>query len=172
MAPQQDVLDRICALVGEREPLDVLSQTPRELTRIITQHDEATLRARPFEGKWTPLEIIGHLIDHEIVSTYRQRIIRFADDPVIQAYNQEGMVTTLRYNEADPPSLLERFERMRAFNLSEYATLTHEELERVGRHTRRGEVSLAFVLRSHAGHDLHHIDQINRYVQAALEANA
>jgi hypothetical protein len=40
------------------------------------------------------------------------------------------------------------------------------DLTRAGRHNERGPESLAVMLRMLAGHDLSHLDQIARYIQA------
>jgi hypothetical protein len=46
----------------------------------MAKHSAEVLRARPFEGKWTPNEIIGHLTDSEWVYGYRLRLILSDDD--------------------------------------------------------------------------------------------
>jgi hypothetical protein len=40
------------------------------------------------------------------------------------------------------------------------------DLERTGQHNERGPESLGVMLRLVAGHDLSHLDQITRYIQA------
>lgn len=59
--------------------------------------DEAT-RRRPGPGKWSPREIIGHLIDS--ASNNHQRFIRalFQDDLVFPGYAQEDYVAHLEHH--------------------------------------------------------------------------
>jgi len=52
-------------LLGDRNPLHVIEQTSFTLADVVRTHSPAVLRARPFAGKWTPNEIIGHLVDGE-----------------------------------------------------------------------------------------------------------
>ena len=60
-------LAKIIVLVGERDRLDVLSETADALAEIVGSHSVEQMRTRPFEGEWTPNEIIGHLSDTEWV---------------------------------------------------------------------------------------------------------
>jgi hypothetical protein len=44
-----------------------------------------------------------------------------------------------------------------------------DDLHRAGRHNERGAESLGEMLRMTAGHDLNHLNQIARYLQAILQ---
>src|SRR4026208_691899 len=60
---------------------------------------------RPAAGKWSPREIIGHLIDS--ASNNHQRFVRaqFMDDLVFEGYEQERWVSAQHYN-LEPWSML------------------------------------------------------------------
>src|SRR5262249_23615551 len=87
-APGQEMLaarsyrEGLFQLVGERDPLDVLARTGDALGEIVKEHATVTLRTRPFEGKWTPNEIMGHLTDSEWVYGYRVRRILCEPKPI------------------------------------------------------------------------------------------
>jgi hypothetical protein len=59
------------------------------------------------EGKWSPREIIGHLIDS--ASNNHQRFVRaqFTDDLVFAGYEQEGWVRAQNYHEEDWADLVQ-----------------------------------------------------------------
>src|SRR5215218_8657132 len=61
--------------------------------------DDAS-RSRPAPGKWSPREIIGHLIDS--ASNNHQRFVRMRarDDLVVEGYQQEDWVAVQRYQDA------------------------------------------------------------------------
>ena len=61
--------------------------------------DEGSAR-RPAPGKWSPREIVGHLVDS--ASNNHQRFIRaqWQDDLVFQGYDQGSWVATQRYQDA------------------------------------------------------------------------
>ena len=162
--------DKMFKLLGDRDPFEVLGQTASTLADIVHKHATTVLRARPFEGKWTPNEIIGHLTDSEWVYGYRLRLILCEDNPMILGINQDSWVAAQRHNEREPSELVEIFRTMRSFNLALWKRTSAEDLKRSGEHNERGPESLGVMLRLLAGHDLSHLDQITRYIQAVQQS--
>ena len=158
--------EKLFKLLGERNPFEVLAQTATTLAEIVGKHSAALLRARPFEGKWTPNEVIGHLTDSEWVYGYRLRLILCEDNPTILGTKQDSWVASLRHNEREPSELVEIFRALRQLNLTVWRGTSPTDLERTGQHNERGRESLGVMLRLLAGHDLSHLDQIRRYIQA------
>ena len=158
--------EKMFSLLGDRNPLEVLAQTTDTLIDIVEEHSAAVLRTRPFEGKWTPNEVIGHLSDSEWVYGYRLRLILCEDNSTIMGTNQDSWVASLRHNEREPSELVEIFRTLRQLNLAAWRRTSPPDLERSGQHNERGPESLGAMLRLLAGHDLSHLDQIARYVQA------
>lgn len=157
---------KLIGLLGSREPFDVLGSTADMLARFVAAHSPAVLRTRPFAGKWTPNEIIGHLTDTECVLGFRSRLILCEDQPLITPMDQDLWVAGQKFNEREPRELLEFFRHLRRWNLALWTRLTPTELARTGRHAERGVESLTMMIRMYAGHDLSHIDQITRYLAA------
>ena len=152
-----------------RDPLDILSETPGALRAMIAGIPPATLRRRPFADRWTwtPLEVIGHLLDDEWTYGWRIRTVLCDDHPTIMGMDQERWVARQRHNEvADASELLDDFAALRAINLRLWRRVTPEEMKRSGDHAERGEESLQLMLHMHAGHDLGHIEQIRKYLEA------
>src|SRR5258708_36322723 len=114
---------------------------------MVGKHSGAVFRARPFEGKWTPNEIIGHLNDSEWVYGYRLRLILCEDAPAILGTNQDLWVAALRHNEREPSELVEIFRTLRQFNLAVWRRTPPEDLRRNGQHNERGPESLGVMLR-------------------------
>jgi hypothetical protein len=161
--------EKILTLVGDRNPLEVMAQTAPALADIVRTHSVTVLRTRPFEGKWTPNEIIGHLTDSEWVYGYRLKLILSEDNPAILGTHQDSWVTALGHNERDPLELVEIYRTLRHFNLAEWRRASPEQLKRTGQHNERGPESLDVMLRLLAGHDLSHLDQITRYIHAVQQ---
>ncbi|HEY0319671.1 MAG TPA: DinB family protein [Pyrinomonadaceae bacterium] len=71
----------------------------KAVPRLLALSDEASTRARA-PGKWSPREIVGHLIDS--ASNNHQRFVRaqFQDDLVFQGYEQEDWVRVQGYVDA------------------------------------------------------------------------
>jgi len=139
------------ALLADRSPLDVLAQTASTLAGIVRTRSAAALRTRPFEGKWTPNEVIGHLANGEWVYGYRLRPILCEDNPSILGVNQNLWVAGQGHNEREPVELVEVFRTMRQFNLALWKPISQADLERTGQHNECGPESLDVMLRMMAG---------------------
>lgn len=92
-----------------------------ELQSLIERHTPALLAMsdadaarRPAPGKWSPREILGHLVDS--ASNNHQRFVRaqFQDDLVFAGYDQDAWVAVQRYQDAPWPDLVALW---RSFNL-------------------------------------------------------
>jgi hypothetical protein len=77
----------------------------RATPALLALDDDATAR-RPAPGKWSPREIVGHLIDS--ASNNHQRFVRVRDrdDLVIEGYEQDTWVSAQRYQDAPWPELV------------------------------------------------------------------
>jgi hypothetical protein len=75
---------------------------------------EADSARHPAAGKWSPREVLGHLIDS--ASNNHQRFVRaqFQDDLVFPGYEQDAWVRVQQYQEAPWAELVALW---RAFNL-------------------------------------------------------
>ncbi len=155
-------------LVGDRDPLESMAQTPAALRRLVDVHPIEKWRARPFPGKWTANEIIGHLVDTEFVYGFRARLILCEDQPEILPMDQERWVAGQGYDQREPRELTDAFGALREINLRLWRRMTPSDLARIGRHRERGPESLGTLLIMIAGHDLTHLDQIQRYLGAVV----
>lgn len=168
-ADPQAYIKRLTGLVGDQNPLDVLAATPHLVHRLIAGHSAATLQRRPFEGKWTPTEIVGHLIDVEWTYGFRTRMIAAHDQPTILGMDQDLWVTAQRYNQRTANDLADAFAAMRGINFAFWSEMSESELDRFGKHSERGNESLRHIRMVMAGHDLWHLDQLKRYIEAAAK---
>jgi len=166
VSASQAYREKMFNLLADSDPLEVMAQTASKLADIVDKHSTTVLRARPFAGKWTANEVIGHLTDSEWVDGYRLRLILCEDDPTILGTQQDSWVAALRHNEREPLELVETFRTLRELNLATWKRTSAEDLKRAGQHNERGPESLGVMLRLLAGHDLSHLDQIARYIQA------
>ena len=162
----QTYLRNLSDLLAGREPIEVLGQTAFALADIVDRYPAEVLRRRAIEGQWTPNEIIGHLTDIEWVYGYRLRLILCEDEPAILGFRQEAWVASQGHNKRERSELVEIFRTLRGINLSVWRRMSPEDFERSGQHNERGAESLGAVLQMLAGHDLSHLQQISRSIQA------
>ena len=159
---------RILGFLGDRDPLEVLGATGDVLAGLVRDHAGKRLQTRPIAGKWTPCEVIGHLCDCEWVYGYRTRLILCEENPAILGMDQDLWVVGQHHNARDPRELVETFRALRPHNLRLWRSLTPRDLARAGRHSERGPESLGQLLPMLAGHDLLHLDQLQRLLMAIV----
>src|SRR5688572_2800559 len=80
-AAPQTYRDELLAVIGDRDPLEIIARTPDRIRELVRGHDVAALERRPAEGEWSVAEIIGHLIDDEIVNAFRLRLTLTGERP-------------------------------------------------------------------------------------------
>ncbi len=153
---------RLRGLLGDLLALEVLAATPRELRALFVKKDLARVRKRPAPGKWSAMEILGHLTDVEWTIGYRSRTVLCDESPAIVPMDQNLWVEVQNHAERQPGELLDAFESLRSLNLALWRRIPPQDLGRVGRHGERGEESLQTLIDMTAGHDLNHLAQIDR----------
>ena len=162
-----DYTRAVLGLVGDRDPLAVLEKTPSELTRRLAGLTPEDIARPEAPGKWSIRHVVRHLADSEIVWGYRLRRIVAEDRPPIHGYDQDGWAERLHYERADLVEALAEIRALRAGNLRLLRSLGPVERKRAGVHSERGEESVEHLIRMYAGHDLLHLNQLER-IRAAL----
>jgi len=159
----------ILDLLGGREPLDVLRGTPAAIRHLVRNAPADVLGTPEAPGKWSVRVVAQHLADADLVWGWRLRMIFAHDRPTITGYDQDAWATRLRYNEVDIADALDDFEHLRASNLRLLSRMPQADHSRVGIHAERGEESVAHLMRMYAGHDLLHIRQVERILDAVAD---
>ena len=88
------------------ETAERLRRTVVAASRHLVEMPEEDARRRPAPGKWSPIEIIGHLVDS--ASNNHQRLVRglFRDDFVFEGYDADDWVDSQYYRGAPWPELV------------------------------------------------------------------
>jgi hypothetical protein len=159
--PQQ-YTQRIIANTKGKQPRTVQAATAKKLERLIKGVPTAKLRKRPAPDKWSVSEILAHFADVEVVVGFRMRSILGAPGTPVAAFDQDSWVITGHYEKRDPRRSIEHFRVAREANLSLLKSLKPEQWKHYGMHAERGQETIEHVVRMLAGHDLNHIQQIER----------
>lgn len=153
---------RILSFAANLEPLDVLRTTASRLGTLIASRSDADLRWTPTAGRWSVAQILAHLADTEVVSAYRIRMIVSSPGTAIQAFDQNAWARELHYDHRDSFASLTLFRSLRTSLLALLGSLDDDALDRFGVHAERGKESVRYLTRLYAGHDLNHVQQIER----------
>lgn len=154
--------EAVLGLVGGREPMSVLRETPTAAAKAIEGLTAAQLRQPEAPGKWSIAAVLQHLADSDLVWGWRMRLILAQDRPPITGYDQDLWADRLHYADADPAHALETLRVLRRGNLALIDRATPEDLKRVGVHSERGDESAGYLIGLYAGHDLLHLRQLER----------
>ena len=138
-------------------PWEVIDETPGKL-KFLLERLGPRVEEPPAAGKWSARQIICHLADCEIVFAYRIRQALSEEHHVIQPFDQERWAAN--YEPCDAPTALKVFTAVRDWNVRLISAMAPGDLMKPLTHPERGEMNVAVVVETMAGHDLNHLAQI------------
>lgn len=144
--------------VGARDPRDVVETTVLELHRLVGRIGTTRLAEPRAPGKWSARDILCHLADCEIAFAYRLRQALAEDHHRIQPFDQDKWA--IGYGKRSADQALATVEALRNWNVVLLKTVTPAQLSKPVTHPERGEMTFATLIETMAGHDLHHIKQL------------
>jgi hypothetical protein len=138
----------------------LISSQPLEITKLFSSKSlgwEATAYA---EGKWTPKEVLGHLIDTERIMTFRALCIARGEKQNLPGFDENAYVDSADFSKVPLKDLLEDFEAQRRAILSFVKTLSEEVLDTQGR-TNDKPITPRALFWIIPGHFIHHVRILN-----------
>ncbi|PZX53936.1 DinB family protein [Algoriphagus ratkowskyi] len=84
------------------------------------------------EGKWTPKEVLGHVIDTERIMTFRALCFARGEKSALPGFDQDPYVLNARFGEMQLHYLLDDLMAQRIALLSMIRTLPEDTLDLVG----------------------------------------
>ena len=153
---------RLAEYVEGQDPLQVQRETLVRLSRLIGRASTEQLNRRPASGKWCVTEILAHLAEDEIATSWRYRQMIEQDGVTLLGFDQDLWAGLGTYHEWDPREALELFRLLREANLRMLANLSPEQWQCSGEHVERGKLTVAALARHMAAHDINHLQQIEK----------
>jgi DinB family protein len=148
-----------------KEPLRLQQAAPKKLASLIKGKNAKQLMRRPAPDKWSVAEIVAHLADAELAISWRLRQILANNAISIQAYDQDAWAKTFNYAKRDPRESLANYRTLREANLALLKSVPRKLWDNYGIHQERGNESVSHVVRMVAGHDLNHLQQIEKILK-------
>jgi hypothetical protein len=162
--PQQ-YTQRILSFADGKDPLRLQQAAPKKLAALIKGKQKKQLSRRPAPDKWSVAEIMAHLADAEIAISWRLRQVLSSNGVAIEAYDQDSWARTFNYVRRDPRQSLESFRILRGNNIALLKTVPRKLWDNYGVHSERGNESVAHIARLVAGHDVNHLQQVERILR-------
>lgn len=144
--------------LGTRDPLDALNDTPQRIRAIVERWRDADFERSYAAGKWSIRQVLIHLAQTEIALPTRVRFALSQQGYTAHAFSQDDW---LRVDEkVDARTALDTYTTLRRFNVAMFRSLTPAQRERTFAHPEYGQLTVWWVANQLAGHDLHHLKQI------------
>jgi hypothetical protein len=163
--------DRITKKMTEAElkkHLDAAEKSPKQIAAAVSGLADKVLRYKPSPQKWCILEILGHLVDIEIVYAYRMRQMLADEKPVIAPMDQDAWAHNLGYLKESVPELVAAYGLSRHRTVQLLRRMSLGDLEKSAFHPEiKAQVTVARMVEQMAGHGTNHLAQIGRLKKEA-----
>jgi hypothetical protein len=146
--------------LGNRDPLTALGETPEQIRALAEHWSEAQWNSSYAPGKWTARQIVLHLAQTEMALTTRVRYAISEEGYRAQPFSQDAWMAA--DGQADGPTALAAYLALRRLNVLMFRNLSPEQRARTFQHPEYGDLTPAWVMAQLAGHDLHHLAQLQR----------
>lgn len=144
--------------------LDGLKENKNEVVLFFENLPKDKLEFSYAAGKWTPKDILLHLIDAERIFTYRALRISRNDKTELPGFEEDDYVIEANANNRELKDLLLEFETVRSATVSLYSTFSDIQMKRMGK-ASNCDVSVRALAYMTLGHYLHHMQIIKeRYL--------
>jgi Mycothiol maleylpyruvate isomerase N-terminal domain. len=168
----QQYTQRLLSYGEGKDPLRSQQAAPAKLAAMLKGKTAKQLKQRPAPDKWSVAEIVAHLADAELAISWRLRQILTNNAIPIQAYDQDSWAKTFNYAQRDPRQSLANFRVLREANLALLKSVPRKLWDNYGVHQERGNESVSHVVKMVAGHDLNHLQQVERILKGSKARKA
>ena len=146
---------RYIDLLGTDALVDALKSGAPVTKAFFSAIPEEKQHFRYEEGKWTPKEVLSHLIDTERVFSYRALQFARSNSPEIRGYDQDEFVDHCHANSRTMKDLIAEYEAVRNATIAQFESYDTTTMAKLG-------VASGYPLSARAagfiiaGHEKHH----------------
>ena len=146
---------------GPPASIERLRATARDLVSLTTGGVADRLHRAAAPGEWSPLMVLAHLADAELVYCVRLRLMLTSGSrPDLAPFDEEAWVVRFADLDGGARGSLARWRPLREANLALFDSLDEEEWQLTARHPTRGELTVRQMCDLLAAHDREHLDQL------------
>ena len=152
-------------MISERaEILKALDAGPLILRRLVRDLPDQTIRRRPAKAEWAIVEVVAHLADTDERTLGRTRLMLSEEEPFLEPYDPDTLALERGYIGMEIVAELNRFEALRAEQVSLLVGLGDSGWQRAGEHGEHGRITVQQLAAHTAGEDAEHFAQIARMI--------
>ncbi len=133
---------------------------PNVLESLLAAVEAPILRQREKDGRWSPLEILAHVLDEEREDFRPRAQLAAAGRPIEKRIDPVAWVTERRYNEKDPETVRREFAVERLSSCAWLRSLELPRLEAAIEHPQLGRMRCGDFIAAWRLHDLLHLRQL------------
>jgi len=144
--------------LGSADPLTALAETPDRIRALVEGWSLTQWEQRYAPGKWTARQVIIHRAQTELALTARVRFAASQDGYIAQAVSQDDWLPL--DDHADGRTALDAYTALRKLNVLMFQNLAPAQRTRSFTHPEYGQLTPEWVAAQMAGHDIHHLKQL------------
>jgi hypothetical protein len=149
--------------LGTRNALEALVETPGRIRALVEGWSDAQFERSYAPGKWSIRLVLIHLAQTELALTTRARFALSQQEYAAQAFSQDDWIAL--DSRCDARTALDAYTTLRRFNVAMFRGLTAEQRARTFTHPEYGLLTVDWIANQMAGHDIHHLKQIEKVPQ-------
>ena len=146
--------------LGKSDALKALAETPKKIQRLTAKWNRRQWEKSYAPGKWSARRVLVHLAQMEMALTARVRFALAQDGYVAQPIDQDAWLPA--DDNADGPTALDAYLALRRLNVAMFKGLTPAQRKRTFAHPEYGDLTPSWVAEQLAGHDIHHLKQLQQ----------
>lgn len=144
--------------LGNRDALEALGETPGRIRATVEKWTDEQFERSYAPGKWSARKVLIHLAQTELALGTRVRFALSQADYTAQSFSQDAWLPI--DESADARTALDVYTALRRLNLAMWRSLTPEQRARTFAHPEYGALTVSWVASQMAGHDVHHLKQL------------
>ena len=151
--------------LDSREPIAALRDTTSRIGEIARQWSPADFERSYAPGKWSARQVLVHLAQTELALGTRARHALTTTNYAAQSFDQDKWMAL--ESGLDGPAALNAFLALAAMNLALFASLSAADRETTLSHPEYGALTVDWIVHQMAGHQIHHLKQLEEVATRA-----
>ena len=146
--------------LGNRDPLVALRETPERIRTMVAAWSPADFERSYAPGKWSARQLLIHLAQTELALGNRARMALSTPNYTAQAFDQDKWIA--RDDALSGKEALDAFLGMASMNRALFASLSPADRAIALSHPEYGALTVDWIIQQMAGHQIHHLAQLEQ----------